>query len=65
MLVNFFFVITTTVSRETTQKPTPLKAASLKTRLFTTPAKNIGQGESKTQMCVNVCICTYMYICNV
>lgn len=36
------------VSGETTLKPTPLKAAGLKTRLFATPAKNIGQALSTT-----------------
>lgn len=44
-----FNFLVLTVSGGAAQKPTPLKSALLRSRLFTTPAKNTGQGESSHQ----------------
>lgn len=56
----YFFIWT--VSGETTLKPTPLKAAGLKTRLFATPAKNIGQGEIRSHTSTHTYLYVYMYV---
>lgn len=61
-----FFLTCLTVSGGATQKPTPLKTAVLRSRLFTTPAKNTGQGESSHQH-RNTLLCDFfhlfMYVC--
>lgn len=47
--LSIFFLTCLTVCGGATPKPTPLKSALLRSRLFTTPAKNTGQGESSYQ----------------